>query len=486
MHKDGALRALIGRYMTQSGAAAKQTLEDILALPGAAQSVYGMAFGGDKRAALKTLADIARRKQGRDALAPLVLRDIDKLLALPDDKARKSAYRLIGLCAPDQCADKLMQALKTEKTRFVRPSIILALGNTTRPERWLTGYVVEPGEEKHMEAEREALKKALGKTAEPQKRPAVKLPESGLLTYVKCEALALELEARNRAYRQAEGMFAVRTADMAGLRCYEDALFDVGGAGDYQAAAGALDAMGLGGQTYRIEAGGIRVDKRREVIREVSAGLAEHGYADNPSAYAFELRLKNARMYAVFADKRFSYRVASIAAGINPVTAASIMRICASYMREGADVLDPFCGSATMLIERAFLMPAGSLVGVDISSRAIKAACANRRASGRRIALIHADILDYGAAQYDEVIANMPFGIRVLRHADNLRLYAAFVRKLPALLRRGGHAFLLTQEKKLLSDTLCGQRLLKLVHVEDFESGGLCPRLFIIKKEQTL
>lgn len=483
MHKRDELSALLAQYMTQSGALAKQTLEKILAESDVIDRIYGMIFGDDRRAALKALADIARKKQGREVLSPLVLRDADKLIAIEDDKARKSAYKLIGLCAPDACADKLTAALKTEITRFVRPSVILALGNTQDPEKHLKGYVIEPGEEKHMQAEREALKKALGKTARPQKATALKLPETCLLTYTKREALALELAARLCHYEYKEGLFVVKTAQKAKLRCYAEALFDIGAVGDYSTAARALDAIGCQSQNYRIEAGSIHPEKRRDAIRAVSAGMAKHGYHDNPSAYTFELRLWKGRLCAVFADSRFSYRKESIPASINPVTAASIMRISESYMRAGADVLDPFCGSGTMLIERGLLKPTRKLVGVDISGYAIKAACANRKESGQRIALIHTDILEYNATQYDEVIANMPFGIRVSRHADNLRLYAAFVDKLPTLLKQGGHAFLLTQEKKLLRSTLDKQPSLRIIKKEDFEAGGLCPRLFIIKKE---
>jgi hypothetical protein len=460
-------------------------MEAILALPNAPRRIFGMTAGEDQRAALKALADIAKKKVGQEALSPLVAREADKLIAIDDDKARKSAYKLIGLCAADDCADKLFEALKRENTRFVRPSIILALGNTKEPERYLKSYVVEPGEPKHMQAERDALKKALGKAAMPQQPPMkLRLPQWCTLTAIKPSALAAELKAKDAEYRPSrlQGAFEAPTACIKKLRCFEDALFHVGKDGDYQAVAAALDAIGCKGQFYRIEAGAVRLEKRRDAIMAVSKGLALYGYTDNPSAYAFELRLLKGHLYAKFADHRFDYRKTSIAASINPVTAASIMRLCEPYMSENADVLDPFCGSGTMLIERALLKPTKSLLGVDISGYAIKAACANRSAARQRIALIHGDILSYGGAQYDEVIANMPFGIRVSGHMSNLKLYAGFSNKLLDLLKDGGHAFLLTQEKKLLRDEVGKRQVLSIIHEENFESGGLCPTLFIITK----
>ncbi len=487
MPQNDALVSLVRRYLTESGEKAKQTMEALLALPNAPRRIYGMIGSEDRRAALKTLADIAKKKIGKETLEALVIRDADALMAMDDDKARKSIYKLIGLIAPDACADKLVDALKTEQTRFVRPSIILALGNTKDPLRYLKNYVVEPGDDKHVQAERDALKKAMDKAADTsQQTPFVpRLPETATLTAIKPEALEAELKAKQIPYRpwRLKDTFDAPSASLNKLRCFEDALFDAGGANDFSSVAQKLDAMGCKGYFYRIEAGALRPEKRREAIQKISAGLAAYGYTDNPSAYAFELRLLGGHLYLKWDDHRFDYRKESISASINPVTAASIMRVCEPYMMPDADVLDPFCGSGTMLIERAMIKPAASLVGVDISAQAIKAAIANRRASGLRIALIHGDILGYGAAQYNEIIANMPFGIRVSGHESNLKLYAAFADKLLALLKNGGYAFLLTQEKKLLLSEIGKREALSVIHEENFESGGLCPTLYIIQKK---
>ncbi len=123
--------------------------------------------------------------------------------------------------------------------------------------------------------------------------------------------------------------------------------------------------------------------------------MSKFGYTDNPSAYAFELRpLHGGNIYAIFKQtQRFRYRVATISASINPVTAACVMQICKPYMKTDADVLDPFCGSGTMLIERAQAKQPKSLVGIDISAVAIKAAVTNRKASGLSISLIKSDVL---------------------------------------------------------------------------------------------
>ncbi|MGI5849614.1 MAG: methyltransferase [Christensenellales bacterium] len=479
--------ALVRNYISETGAQKRKTLEKLLSLPDAEHQIYSLIFNGVQRAALRVLVDACKKKKSKTLVKPLVIRDIGRLLDIKDDKARKTACILIGVCAPDECARDLVQALKNEKIRFVRPSIILALGNTSNPERYLKGYIVEQGDAKHVREEQDALKKALEKTVMTKEPNQFMLPDWCILTCVHIGALRAELHARRcrfDSWSEIPGTLHVRTEDISDLRCYVDALYYIGEIGAFSQAVERLDSFGCRGFRYRIEAGGYVQNRRRDIIRTVSDGFSAFGYTDNPSAYSFEIRLmNNGSMYAVFpGDQRFSYRKQSIPASINPVTAASVMRICFPFMKEDVDILDPFCGSGTMLIERAFIKKPRTLVGVDNSGIAIKAACANRKASDLRIALIKGDILGYGAAKYDEIVANMPFGIRVAGHESNVRLYRAFADKLVNLLREKGIAFLYTQEKKLLRDVINANDKLSIVKEEIFISGGLSPTLFIISR----
>ena len=272
MPRADELTTLIRRYKTEDGAQARQTMESILAMPNASRRIFGLIFSEDQRAALRALADLCRKKSVREDVAALVADNADKLIAIPDDKARKTVYVLIGLCAPDACADKLVQALKDEKTRFVRPSIILALGNTLSPEKYLSGYVIEPGEPKHMNEEREALKKALGKAAASQTIKKLSLPDRCAVTFISKEALVAELDDLGLSYRESpsNSLLDVRSSDLEQLRCYELALYDLGRMGEYEQAAKMLDANGCRGYRYRVEAGAIPSEHRRNAIQSVS------------------------------------------------------------------------------------------------------------------------------------------------------------------------------------------------------------------------
>jgi len=478
--------AKLKKYPAMAGAAKKEMLEDMLLQPSAEKRIYKEIDSENQRAALRFLVDVCKKKKYRESITPMVIRDVDKLLSIDDNKARKVACMLIGTCAPNECAQNLLTALETEKTQFIKPSIILALGNSDNPEKYLKNYIIKPGEAKHVDAEKAAIRKALAKTQSKPKTIKINLPEMVIVTALKLSALISELNDKNISYnRVGYNGLNIKTVNLKNLRCYDEALYSIGTIQEFQNAAKVLDSFGCKGLVYRIEAGQLPIAKRRDTIKEISRGLSSYGYIDNPSSYSFEIRpMPDNKLFAVFKDKsRFAYRVAAIPASINPATAASVMQICKPYMKANADVLDPFCGSATMLIERGIIKPVKSLAGVDISEIAIDAARSNCKASGQKVSLIRSDFMNFSITKFDEVISNMPVKNRVADFESDVRLYNLFVKKLGMILNSGGVAFLYTQEKKLLRDEINRNDLLEIVKEEIFDSGGIYPTLFIVKRK---
>jgi 23S rRNA G2445 N2-methylase RlmL len=145
-----------------------------------------------------------------------------------------------------------------------------------------------------------------------------------------------------------------------------------------------------------------------------------------------------------------------VGAAINPVLGACLARV----VRTGpaASVFDPTCGSATLLIERALLDPQTSLVGLDISPTACAAATTNIVAAGfqARIAVSRGDAADPSTWPIcDEVLANLPFGLRTAREdADLEALYRDLLGNLVKQLRSGGRALLYTSHRDLLQPLL--------------------------------
>ncbi len=474
------------QYPVLAGTAKKEMLEDILLHANADMRIYEEINGENQRASLRFLVDLCKKKKHREVITPLVIRDVDMLLTIEDNKARKVSCMLIGICAPNECAKKLLDVLKTEKTRFVKPSIILALGNSDNPELYLKNYVVEPGEVKHVEAETAAIRKALAKSLLKPKDVKIKLPEMVIVTSLKLSALISELNDKKIAYsRVGHNGLNIKSINLSKIRCYDEALYYIGTTQDLQRAADVLDSFGCAGLVYRIEAGKLPIAKRSNTIKNISHGMFAYGYTDNPSSYSFEIRpMPDNKLFAVFKEKsRFTYRVATISASINPVTAASVMQICKPYMKPNADVLDPFCGSGTMLIERGIIKPVKSLVGVDISEAAIDAAHLNSKASDQQISLFRSDIMNFSITKYDEIVSNMPFRNRVSDFESDIRLYNLFAKRLGMLLKQNGVAFIYTQEKKLFRNEIMRNDLLRIIKEEIFDSGGIYPTLFIIERK---
>jgi 23S rRNA G2445 N2-methylase RlmL len=170
---------------------------------------------------------------------------------------------------------------------------------------------------------------------------------------------------------------------------------------------------------------------------------------------------------------------------MHPATAAAVLHYAGVYLKENARVLDPFCGSGTFLIEREKFRKCEALTGVDIAHAAIDIARQNAAAAGSRAKFIVNDCLRFTAdRKYDEVIANLPFGNRVGTHAQNERLYAAFVARLPEWLKPNGAAVLYTMEFTLLKKLIRETPALKLIAQERTEAGGLMPGIFVLQMKR--
>ena len=115
------------------------------------------------------------------------------------------------------------------------------------------------------------------------------------------------------------------------------------------------------------------------LAKAVAAKLDGSMLVNAPGDYEAELRIELRpngsadvflKLYTI-PDSRFAYRVGALPASIHPATAAAVLRYARAYLKEGARVLDPCCGSGTLLIERGKLTETAALTGVDIAHKAI-------------------------------------------------------------------------------------------------------------------
>ncbi|RLE66282.1 MAG: hypothetical protein DRJ38_02085 [Thermoprotei archaeon] len=153
---------------------------------------------------------------------------------------------------------------------------------------------------------------------------------------------------------------------------------------------------------------------------------------------------------------RRKYRVYVHPSSLNPIIAYCMCRI--ARINEKKRILDPMCGSGTILIEGKYLNPHVKAWGLDINPQHIAGARLNAEEAGVEIKFETADIADidelFPPSFFDAIITNPPFGIREKSIYTLSRLYSLLVEKSKKLLRKEGILCVLTPRKKLLLNIL--------------------------------
>ena len=183
------------------------------------------------------------------------------------------------------------------------------------------------------------------------------------------------------------------------------------------------------------------------------------------SDYEVELRLIERKdhtlvpMLKLFTlpDTRFAYRKETTAQSTSASTAALAASLAALYLREGAQILDPFCGVGTLLIERCLLCPADPVYGVDRYAEAIEKARVNSETiQETRHAPIHyvnKDFFDFTHEYpFDEIITHLPD----LQEGEEKAFCEQFLTKAATLLKDSAVLVLLTDAPDALKEAAGG------------------------------
>ncbi len=221
---------------------------------------------------------------------------------------------------------------------------------------------------------------------------------------------------------------------------------------------------GAGSFLFRVE---IRLGKEKinapfnsenkgSYIRKISDAIERESSArliNSVSEYELEIRLvlRSDSTYTAMVklspsfDGRFFYRREIVANSIAPVNAALIANLCKPWLKPGAQVLDPFCGVGTMLIERDRTVKAGDMYGVDIFSEAVEKARRNTRRAGCHINYVNRDFFTFRHDYpFDEIITDMPVKTKDGTKKELRNLYHAFFERVPSLLKDEAVLFLYT------------------------------------------
>jgi tRNA (guanine6-N2)-methyltransferase len=223
--------------------------------------------------------------------------------------------------------------------------------------------------------------------------------------------------------------------------------------------------------TFRIAAG-----------REFAATVArETGWKNDPRNWTVNLTETGegwiAEIGPLYWTRRFG-RLERLPWSTNPVVAEVVVRL--AKIRPEHRVLDPFCGSGTLLLAAHRRAEPKHLIGSDKRSVEIAQRNFASRNLSAELSTAPAEQIQRPDRSVDRVIANLPFGKRVGSHRDNVRLYPAAVAEIARVLTADGRAVLLTEDKRLLKDTVARTRGLKIVKERMLRFNGATPSAFVL------
>lgn len=178
------------------------------------------------------------------------------------------------------------------------------------------------------------------------------------------------------------------------------------------------------------------------------------------------------------------WRKKFVPAGLDPSIAYIMCKV--ANIDDNCIVYDPFCGASVLLISAILYFNAKRVICSDISGKAIEMSKQNFKTANidmSRYLLFQSDVCDVklNKQNIDVIISNLPFGIRVGSHKENIRSYECLESLASRVLRKKGKLVLITQEKKLLRDVFKKEDW-NVKSVLQVDSGGLLPEVFLLTR----
>ncbi len=180
-------------------------------------------------------------------------------------------------------------------------------------------------------------------------------------------------------------------------------------------------------------------------------------------------------------ERRFNQRVA-----LKPPVAYALLRLGAGDTSPKR-VLDPFCGTGTILLEAAASMPGVELAGADINPECIEGTRSNLEAAGYsdRAKLERLDARELGGdfpgAPVDLIATNPPYGRRLGRGIRFSRFYAQLLDAAARVLVPGGRMAILVGKRGAFNAALTHVTGWHLRHVRVIDMNHVRAGLFVVE-----
>ncbi len=179
-----------------------------------------------------------------------------------------------------------------------------------------------------------------------------------------------------------------------------------------------------------------------------------------------------------------SWRVCDYKGALNAAAAHGLALL--TQPRPEDVFLNIACGSGSILIERANIMPVRLAIGCDTSPEALDCARANVAASGKaariRLAPWDARSLPLADGSVDVICSDLPFGHYIGTHQENVDLYPQILNEAARVAGPDARCVLLTHEVRLMTNLLENSADWSVQDVLTLTLNGLHPRVFIIKR----
>ena len=152
-------------------------------------------------------------------------------------------------------------------------------------------------------------------------------------------------------------------------------------------------------------------------------------------------------------------------------------------------LLDPFCGSGTILLEAAELYPQLRIQGSDFAEAAVTGCRSNIAAESLtdRISVRHCDARFmaevYPASSFRAIVTNPPFGVRLGRGMNFFSFYTRFFDQAARVLEPGGRLVLLAWKRGVVDKAnRASSKRFRRLHVRVVETGGVYPRIYVYER----
>lgn len=232
-----------------------------------------------------------------------------------------------------------------------------------------------------------------------------------------------------------------------------------------------------------------------DVQREAGAALEAHyGTTVDLEEYDVEVRVDVHQdrclvsvQHTHEALSRRQVRLFQPRAALKPNVAYALLRL--AHLEDPSVLLDPFCGSGTILWEAGALWPNTSLLGNDWNDEPLAGARQNAEAQEMtdRVTFYNTDVWHLsetlGDQTADLIVTNPPFGVRLASSMDFHPFYRRVLQQFSEVLTSSGRVVILVLRQAPFNKALRNTEQFEVRHVRVIEIGGLYPRVFVLGRK---